>query len=355
MTLKKTYLHNRHIQLNAKMAEFANYDMPTQYSSIKKEVLAVRKDVGIFDVSHMGEFFLKGPDACFFTDALMTNDFLNVDLHRAVYSPLCNDEGFILDDVIAYKLNHDRVLICVNASNIEKDWSWISSKAQFYNVKLLNSSSSYSLLAIQGPRAVQVMEKLSLLLDNGKNFPYYSIKNISLKGAELIIARTGYTGEDGFEIFGPHDQIILIWDQALTIGAIPCGLAARDVLRLEAGLPLYGNELTENWTPLDANLKWTVKFHKEFFFGKEALQNYQPKWKLIKLGLDKVIPRIGYPIKNAQKEIIGKVTSGTMSVIKKKGICFGLVNKNNFKKNEPLFITVRDKDYPVIYYQKTFL
>jgi aminomethyltransferase len=349
----KTSLHEDHLQLHAKMAPFAGFDMPLQYSSVKEEVLAVRNSVGLFDVSHMGEFFVDGVDAISFVDFIITNDFKNAELKKAVYSPLCRDNGTVIDDLIAYKLSDTKVLICVNASNIEKDWNWISSKVSNFNCTLVNKSNEYSLLALQGPKSESIIKKLSII-DNS-DFPYYSIIDSKYQGHELMIARTGYTGEDGFEIFGNHQIIKSLWKSFLAEGVVPCGLASRDVLRLEVCYPLYGHELNDEITPFDASLAWTVKLNKESFIGRSSLIEYKPKYQLIKLSLERGIPREGYTIHNAKNEVIGRVTSGTMSVIAGKGIAFCLVEKSQIPSDKKYFINIRNTLYEANLHSKPFV
>ncbi len=353
MSLKKTALFKKHQELKAKTAEFAGYEMPIQYSSVKEEVLAVRKKAGLFDVSHMGEFFVEGVDAEKFVDSLLCNDFLGAANEKAVYSPLCNEQGAIIDDLIAYKLEPGRVLICVNASNIEKDWNWISSQKEKFDAQVSNHSQEYSLLALQGPDSKKIMLQLAILPSG--DFPYYSAKAMQKGNTELIIARTGYTGEDGFEIFGSHSTIVELWEQMVKVGVTPCGLASRDVLRIEVGYPLYGHELTEDWTPLDAGLKWTVKLDKGHFIGKAALENYQPRFRLVKLSLEKGIPREGYTVKSTEGAPLGRVVSGTLSVITGKGICLALIEKEKFPEDKKFLIAIRNKDYQANYHTKPFV
>lgn len=348
-----TSLHEEHIKLGAKMAEFAGYDMPIQYTSVKNETIAVRSEVGVFDVSHMGEFFVTGPDAVKFVDFIMTNDFANAQVGKAVYSPLCRDNGTIIDDLIAYKLGAQKVLICVNASNIAKDWNWISTKTQGFDIALANKSDEYSLLAVQGPKTEEILASLNI---NGiSQSEYYSAFESEYQNSAIILARTGYTGEDGFEIFGSHETIKKLWASLLEKGVTPCGLAARDVLRLEVCYPLYGHELNDEVTPLDAGLKWTTKLDKPNFISKTALVSYSPKFQLVKLLVDKYIPREGYQILNDQNEIIGKVTSGTMSVTIEKGICLGLVDKSKFPENKIFKIQIRKNIVDAVYTTKAFV
>ena len=234
----KTCLFEKHKELNAKIVDFAGYEMPIQYKNLKEEVLAVRNEVGLFDVSHMGEFFVRGDDATRFVDYLITNDFKNLKSGKAIYSPLCNEEGRILDDLIAYKISDEEVLICVNAANMEKDFAWISKQTNGFDIKLTNESSDYSLLALQGPKSFEILKSINEF--NGlENNEYYSVQ--CLKNKEYIVARTGYTGEDGFEIFSSHQNITKLWAALINQGVKPCGLGARDVLRLEVCYPLYGN------------------------------------------------------------------------------------------------------------------
>ena len=351
--LLSTSLTEEHQDLNAKMAPFAGFNMPVSYQSTKEEVQSVRKASGVFDVSHMGEFFVTGPDAIAFVDSLLTNDFKGAPLEKAVYSPLCNHEGRVIDDLIAYKLAQENVLLCVNASNIEKDFSWIKSQLKDENCTLTDESNNYSLLALQGPDSEDILKRLELYPE--QEFPYYSAKEFLHGEQKIILARTGYTGEDGFEIFGGHDFIKGLWPKLLSSGVAPCGLAARDVLRLEVAYPLYGHELSEDWTPLDAGLKWTVKADKGEFIGREALANYDKKYRLIKLSLEKGIPREGYEVTNDNGDTVGRVTSGTMSVTLGKGICLCLIENNLFPENKSFSIKVRKNTIQAQYHTKAFL
>jgi aminomethyltransferase len=353
MTIQKTSLYEEHVALKAKMAPFAGFDMPLQYSSVKEEVMAVRNSVGIFDVSHMGEFIVEGPDAIAFVDYLVTNDFKSAEMHKAVYSPLCREDGTVIDDLIAYKLATEKVLICVNASNIEKDWNWVNSKTAGFNCKLTNKSNEYSLIAIQGPLAEKVLKESGVTLP--AEFAYYSIAETSYEAKKIIVARTGYTGEDGFEIFSSHAFANFLWKKLLAHGAKPCGLAARDVLRLEVCYPLYGHELNDQVTPLDAGLAWTVKLSKEKFIGKDALAQNASKYQLVRLSLEKAIPREGYDILDANLEKIGKVTSGTMSVVTGKGIAMGLVEKAKNPKEKKYLINIRNNNYEATFHSKAFV
>ncbi len=351
--MKETSLTQAHRDLKAKMADFAGYEMPIQYAGVKAEVEAVRKNVGVFDVSHMGEFFVTGKDAIKFVDYLVTNDFSGAEIGKAVYSPLCRDNGTVIDDLIAYKLEEEKILICVNAANIDKDWNWISSKVEGFDIKLENHSEDYSLLAIQGPNTEKTLTTIGFA--SVAKAEYYSAYESTWEGNDVIMARTGYTGEDGFEVFGSHETIKKLWAKLIENNVTPCGLASRDVLRLEVCYPLYGHELNDDLTPLDAALKWTVKLKKDNFIGKGALVDLKPSHQLVKLSIDKGIPREGYDILNDQDQVIGVVTSGTMSVTNSQGICLGLVKKELFPENKKFRIQIRKNIIDTNYHTKPFV
>jgi len=350
-----TSLHDSHIKLGAKMLPFAGFDMPIQYKSVKEEALVVRRSAGMFDVSHMGEFFVTGKDAIRFVDYLVTNSFVSSPVGKAVYSPLCRDNGTMIDDLIAYKISNEEVLICVNAANIQKDWSWISQKLTNFDCALSNKSDDFSLIAIQGPDSQSFLQKIGFDADALSSMDYYSVKTSQLQGHKCILARTGYTGEDGFEIFADHKLIKDIWNNLLDSGVTPCGLAARDVLRLEVCYPLYGHELSDDLTPLDSGLKWTVRFEKEDFIAKNALLTTRPSKQLLKLSLEKGIPREGHIILNSSNQEIGVITSGTMSTTLEKGIAFGLVDKSLIPDDKQYFIKIRNNIFKAETHSKPFV
>jgi aminomethyltransferase len=351
-SLLRTHLYDEHVKLNAKIVPFAGWEMPVQYTSVKDEVLAVRSAVGVFDVSHMGEFFLEGKDAESFADYLVTNDIKNAPVGKAIYSPLTRENGTIIDDLIVYKFSAEKIMICVNASNIEKDFQWISQQARAFDCTLTNKSDAFSLLALQGPKAY---ETLKPLLSELADIEYYSVIETKFQNHPVIVARTGYTGEDGFEIFASHEAIKDLWRSLMAAKVTPCGLAARDVLRLEVCYPLYGHELNDEVNPYDAALGWTVKLSKINFVGKEALNTKPSRFKLVKLVLDKGIPREGYPIVNGKHEVIGEVTSGTMSVVINKGIAFGRIETDKLPDDEVFLIDIRQKYYPAQLVKKPFV
>jgi len=348
----KTSLFEEHVALNAKIVDFAGWQMPIQYKNLKEEVLAVRENIGVFDVSHMGEFIVTGTDSINFVDYLVTNDIKSAPMGKAIYSPLCREDGTIIDDLIVYKIAEEKILICVNASNIDKDFTWIKSQIGTFNCEISNESEKYSLLAIQGPNSFKILKSIDLGFDL-KDLDYYSIQVGTDNDTPVMVARTGYTGEDGFELFGPHLFIKKLWKNLMDKGVTPCGLGARDVLRLEVCFPLYGHELDDNVTPLDAGLKWTVKLKKDKFIGKDILSNYNPKYKLLKLELEKGIPREGYIVEDENGNNIGHITSGTMSVITKKGIAFARVKSEYL--GDIFNIDIRGKKYPANLVKKPFV
>ena len=347
---QKTSLFEEHEALGAKMVDFAGWLMPIQYKNLKEEVKAIRESVGVFDVSHMGEFFIKGPEAIKFADYVVTNDISGAENLKAIYSPLCREDGTIIDDLIVYKLAEDELMICVNAANIKKDFDWLKSKVSSFDCELTDRSSDFSLLALQGPQSFEILKKLSLGFEPS-DMAYYSIE----RSEDTLVARTGYTGEDGFEIFASHDRIKKIWKEMMDLGVAPCGLGSRDVLRLEVCYPLYGHELNDKVTPLDSGLKWTVKLAKNDFIGKASLSDYTPKYQLIKLTLNKGIPRDGYSVENTAGDQIGEITSGTMSVVLNKGIALARVKKELYNPEAEIIVDIRGRKYPAELNKKPFV
>lgn len=348
--MKKTSLYESHLELGAKIVPFAGFSMPIQYNSVKEEILSVRKSVGMFDVSHMGEFFISGEDTTKFINYLLPNDYEALPVGKAIYSPLLDDNGKIIDDLIAYKLGESRALICVNAANIQKDFDWIESQSKSFNVDFVDESENYSLIAIQGPEAKNALSK-ALNLPGLIDLNTYAVAETD----DLIVARTGYTGEDGFEVFATHNKIERLWRSLLENNVTPCGLAARDTLRLEACYPLYGQELSQELSPFECGLKWTVKMDKDDFIGKKALEGSTPTMKLFKFQLEKGIPRSGLKIYDSSENEIGNVTSGTFSPTLGKGIAMGLIKSEKKFDDGDLLIDIRGKKYPAIREKKNFI
>ena len=324
--MKNTALTATHEALGAKMVPFAGYIMPVQYDGVNIEHEAVRHDCGVFDVSHMGEFLIEGPNALALIQKVSSNDASKLTVGKAQYSCLPNDDGGIVDDLIIYKLKEESYLLVVNASNIEKDWNWISSKNDV-GADMRDLSEDYSLLAIQGPNAVDKMQALSS--HDLAEIKFYNFIVGDFAGIEhVIISATGYTGSGGFEIYCKNDEVKQIWDKVTAAGAKPIGLAARDTLRLEMGYCLYGNDIDDTTSPLEAGLGWITKFTKDFT-NCDALEEQKRlgvERKLIAFELDeRGIPRQGYDIVDGQGKKIGEVTSGTMSPMLGKGIGLGYV------------------------------
>jgi aminomethyltransferase len=346
--MKQLALNDTHVALGGKMVEFAGYNMPVQYEGVNAEHDTVRNGVGVFDVSHMGEFLLTGPKALDLIQKVTSNDASTLYDGRAQYSCLPNGKGGIVDDLIVYRFNAEKYLLVVNASNIEKDWNWISSHNDM-GVEMRNLSDEYSLLAIQGPKAVEAMQSLTSV--NLSAIKYYHFEVADFAGIpNVIISATGYTGSGGFEIYCKNLEVQQVWDKVFEVGAPfgikPIGLAARDTLRLEMGFCLYGNDIDDTTSPLEAGLGWITKFTKEFT-DKEFLQKQKEQGvsrKLVGFELvDKGIPRHDYEIANAEGKIIGKVTSGTMAPSIKKAIGMGYVETAYATENSEIFVVIRDK------------
>lgn len=349
--MKNTALTETHIALGAKMVPFAGFNMPVQYEGVNAEHETVRKSVGVFDVSHMGEFLIEGPKALELVQKVTTNDASLLTVGKAQYSCLPNDNGGIVDDLIVYRIKEDTYLLVVNASNIEKDWSWISSKNDI-GAAMRNLSDDYSLLAIQGPKAVEAMQSLTSHDLSAIQFYHFVIGDFA--GIEhVIISATGYTGSGGFEIYCKNTEVKQIWDKVFEAGAKfgikPIGLAARDTLRLEMGYSLYGNDIDDNTSPFEAGLGWIVKFTKAFNNSDKLSEEKKGvlKRKLVAFELDdKGVPRSGYDIVDSEGNLIGKVTSGTMSPSLKKGIGLGYVAPEFSKFGDKINIQIRKNSAP---------
>ncbi|WP_421803108.1 glycine cleavage system aminomethyltransferase GcvT [Flagellimonas sp.] len=345
--MKNTALTKTHEALGAKMVPFAGYNMPVSYEGVNIEHETVRKGVGVFDVSHMGEFLIEGPKALELIQKVTTNDASKLTVGKAQYSCLPNETGGIVDDLIVYRVKDETYLLVVNASNIDKDWAHISKYNEAIGAEMRNISDDYSLLAIQGPKAVEAMQSITSVDLSAIKFYNFVVGDFA--GVDhVIISATGYTGSGGFEIYCKNSEVQQVWDKVLEAGADfgikPIGLAARDTLRLEMGYCLYGNDIDDTTSPFEAGLGWITKFTKEFVnsenFAKEKAEG--SKRKLIAFQMEeRGIPRAGYPILDADGNEVGKVTSGTMSPSLSKGIGLGYVTTEFSKVDTPIQIKIR--------------
>lgn len=347
--VKQTYLHDKHVALGAKMVDFASWHMPVQYTSIIEEHKTVRENVGIFDVSHMGEVFVSGKDATKFLNKVVPQSIDRLTFEKAVYCQLTNENGGLVDDLIIYKIGIESYLIICNASRVEDDVNWLALNKKGFDVKIDNQSHNYSLIAIQGPKAIDVMKKMGYDIENQKSF---TIKPAIISGVKLLASRTGYTGEDGFELLVENEYSEYLWDEILKqgqeFGIKPIGLGARDTLRLEAGLHLYGNDLDETTTPIEADLLWSIPKDKECDYnGKEIITRQIANGvdkKLIGLVMeDKNIARHGYDVYYSGEKI-GQVTSGCVSPSTGKNIAMAYVkNMPEIKKDAVVQVMIREK------------
>ncbi len=350
---KRTCLYDKHVALGALISPFGGFDMPIQYSGIVDEHQAVRQACGVFDVSHMGEVLVSGTEAERYVNHIFTNDVTKAVVGQILYGMMCYENGGVVDDLLVYKMAADCYFLVINASNIDKDWAWIQQQAQGYDVVLEHQSDYYGELAVQGPNAEAVMEEVLGL--PCKELTFYTFKKIG----NVIVSRTGYTGEDGFEIYADAAFINECWDKLIASGRCkPCGLGCRDTLRFEVGLPLYGDELSADITPIMAGLSMFVKLDKEEFIGKEALAKQKaegPAKKLVGIELqDKAIPRHGYAVLNAEGIAIGEVTTGYHTISTDKSVCMALIDSQYAKLDTEIQIQIRKKVFPGKVVKKQF-
>lgn len=355
--IKKTCLHSRHIDLGAQMTPFGGFDMPIQYSGIVEEHQAVRNACGVFDVSHMGEVNISGPDAEKYVNHIFTNNVSGISAGKILYGMMCNPEGGVVDDLLVYKRGENNFFLVINAANIDKDMAWIEKNATGYDVEINPLSDSISQLAVQGPESEAVMEQV--LGISCADLLFYTFREESLDGRHILVSRTGYTGEDGFEIYADDDTIMNMWDTLIASGrALPCGLGCRDTLRFEVGLPLYGDELSETISPVEAGLGIFVNLDKPEFIGRDVLAVQKAEGaprKLIGLELaDRAIPRHGYEVLNDQEEVVGYVTTGYRGISVDKSIAAALVDTSYAAKGTPLSIRIRRKTFPATVTAKKF-
>lgn len=342
--MKTTVLHDKHLALNAKMIEYAGFHMPVSYTGITEEHLAVRTGMGIFDVSHMGEFLVEGKDALAFVNYLVTNN-ITEDTSKVTYSLMCDENGFVVDDLLVYVINLEKILLVVNAGNMEKDYAWVEKQAKSFNVSTRNVSEEFGQVAIQGPEVQHHIEKIMGV--SGSDLSFMTYKVIPFGSSHVIFSRTGYTGEDGFEIYGKPELISQVWDNAIQEGVVPCGLGARDTLRFEANLPLYGHEISETINPVEAGLNFAVKLDKNFI-GRDALVSYKtaPKRKVVGIELlERNIPRHGYQVLK-DDQVIGTITTGYLLPDVSTPVAYALIDIAYSEIGTELFVQIRNNKVP---------
>ena len=344
MADKRTCLYDKHLELNAKMVPFGGFEMPIQYTDIVDEHNAVRKACGVFDVSHMGEVLVSGPEAEKFVQYIFTNDIAGAPVGKIYYGMMLHENGGTVDDLLVYKMADDKFFLVINAANIDKDYAWIEAQAKAFDVVTENQSDTYGQIALQGPESEKVMaECLGLACED---LAFYTFKTVDTEGETLIVSRTGYTGEDGFEVYGSHAYIQGAWDKLIAHGVKPCGLGCRDTLRFEVGLPLYGDELTDDITPLEAGLGMFVKLDKDNFIGKEALAKQKAEGLTRKIvGIElagRAIPRHGYDVVVDDK-VVGTVTTGYNSISTGKSVCMAMVDIEYTKLDTPVQVRIHRK------------
>lgn len=352
---KRTCLYDRHVALGALMQPFGGFDMPIQYSSIIEEHNAVRQHCGVFDVSHMGETFISGEDAERFVNHIFTNDVTGAPIGQIFYGMMCYPDGGTVDDLLVYKMGEQLYFLVINAANIDKDMEWIMTSAEGFNVNIDHCSERYGQLAVQGPEAETIMEEV--LQIPCKDLVFYTAKTINMDGVEVIVSRTGYTGEDGFEIYGSHEYIVNQWDKLMESGRCkPCGLGCRDTLRFEVGLPLYGDELSQDISPVMAGFSMFCKFDKPEFIGKEALLKQKTEGVARRLrGLmldDRAVPRHGYKVLKDGVEV-GEVTTGYRLISVDQSCAVALVD-SSLKLGDRVEVQIRKKTFPATIVKKKF-
>ena len=356
MSDKRTCLYERHIQKGAKMVSFGGFEMPIQYTDIADEHVAVRTACGVFDVSHMVEVLVTGREAERFVQHIFTNDVSGAPVGKIFYGMMLHPNGGTIDDLLVYKEGDERFFLVINAANIDKDFAWISEQVKQFDAVAENQSDYYGQLAVQGPKAEEVVEKVLGLAC--QELVFYTFKKMDVEGETIIVSRTGYTGEDGFEIYASHGLIQQMWDKLMESGeAKPCGLGCRDTLRFEVGLPLYGDELTDELSPLEAGLGIFVKLDKEEFVGKDALVRQKTEGltrKIVGIELEgRAIPRHGYEVV-ADDKVIGHVTTGYNSISTGKSVCMALLDIQYAKLDTPVQVRIHKKLQPGIVIKKRF-
>ncbi len=355
MENKRTCLYDKHVALGALISPFGGFDMPIQYTNIVDEHNAVRQACGIFDVSHMGEVLVTGPESEKFVNYIFTNDIAGAPDGKIFYGMMCHPTGGVVDDLLVYRMGAQRFFLVINASNIDKDVAWIMEHAKDFDVVVENQSEKYGEVAVQGPKTEEIVERI--LGIQCSDLAFYTCKEVEIAGETIIISRTGYTGEDGFEIYASHAFTNEVWDKLIGSGEVkPCGLGCRDTLRFEVGLPLYGDELTDEITPLEAGLGMFAKLDKDFI-GRDALAAQKAeglKRKIVGIELkDKAIPRHGYEVE-ADGKVIGVVTTGYNSISTGKSVCMAMLDIDYAKLDTEVAVRIRKKVFPGVVTKKRF-
>ena len=356
--IKTTCLNRHHRELGATMVEFGGFDMPIEYpgAGIVAEHNAVRTKAGMFDVSHMGEVLVEGTEAQKFVNHIFTNNVSVIEDGAILYGMMLNHKGGVVDDLLVYRVKEDKYFLVINASNIEKDVKWIEEQSRDFDVKITDCSDKYGEIALQGPDAEKVMEEI--LNIRCADLTFYTFRFVNVGGEDVIVSRTGYTGEDGFEIYASHALIINMWEKLIENGVQPCGLGCRDTLRFEAGLPLYGDELTDDITPVEAALSMFCKLDKEHFIGRDVIAHQKEHGVARKsVGLEisgPAIARHGYEVLDENQNVIGYVTTGYRSITLDKNIAMALIDVQYSKIGTPVFVKVRKKVFPATVIKKRF-
>lgn len=355
--LLKTCLYDKHVALGALMSPFGGFIMPIQYTNITDEHNSVRHNAGMFDVSHMGEIFVSGPDAEKFVNHVFSNNVTGIPDGKILYGMMLYPDGTVVDDLLVYKeFEPCKYLLVVNASNIAKDYEWLCSNKEGFDVEIVNASDSWGEIALQGPDAEKFAVNI-LGLAPAASLGFYTYYETQWNGTRMIVSRTGYTGEDGFEIYASHEAVNEIWGLLLEAGVVPCGLGCRDTLRFEAGLPLYGHELSDEITPLEAGLGMFAKIKEKDFIGRDALAAQKETGLTRKIVgielLDKAIPRAGYPVEVDGVQV-GTVTTGYRSISTDRSVCVAMVDKAYTELDTKVEIRIRKKVFPGIVTKKRF-
>ena len=355
--MNRTALYEKHVALGAKIVDFAGFEMPISYTSITEEHDYVRTKCGLFDVSHMGEICVRGNEAALLVDYLFTNDALSMANNQVLYGRMCYPEGGVVDDLLVYKFADDHFLLVVNASNVDKDFDWVVGNNRF-DCKVTNESANIAEVALQGPYTETLLAQLTD--DDVKNLVFFTSTTMTIEGATFLVSRTGYTGEDGFELYGTHDDIVMLWDLLLARGGAniaPIGLGARDTLRFEVALPLYGNELAKDITPLEAGLGFAIRLDAGDFIGKDVLVQQKQAGTTRRLCgltmLDKGILRHGYPVYHGKQEV-GFITTGYKSPSTGETVALAMIDRPYDKLGTELDVLIREKRKSVVVRTKKF-